>query len=378
MNNFVSEVKMEYFFLLKTIIIISSFTTLLTIIIIFIDSTIGNYGIKKININDKKIIEVEGGKPLLTTLISNKIFIPSACGGKGSCGLCKVKVLVPDKKQILPTEAPWLSKEEIDNGYRLSCQFKVKEDINIFIPEEFFSIKKFETEVIEIIDLTYDIKQLTLKILNNEKIEFKAGQFIQLEVPPYELTEQSVYRAYSISSDPKFNDKIELMIRYVKNGICTTYIHKYLKKGDKLFINGPYGEFYLRDTNSEIIFIAGGSGMAPIKSIIHHMINNNIQRKATFVFGARTIKDLFLLDFYLDIEKKLPNLKFIPVLSEPKVEDNWNGEVGLVTDVVKKVVNQTENLEAYLCGSPGMIDACVKLLNSLGLPNEKIFYDKFA
>jgi len=143
--------------------------------------------------------------------------------------------------------------------------------------------------------LTYDIKQLTLKILNNEKIEFKAGQFIQLEVPPYELTEQSVYRAYSISSDPKFNDKIELMIRYVKNGICTTYIHKYLKKGDKLFINGPYGEFYLRDTNSEIIFIAGGSGMAPIKSIIHHMINNNIQRKATFVFGARTIKDLFYL-----------------------------------------------------------------------------------
>lgn len=374
MNNFILIKE-----LLKNVIIISSFTSFLAIIIIIVNSTVGNYGIKKIIINGKKTIEVEGGKSLLSTLSGNNIFVPSACGGRGSCGLCKVKVISGGNKNILQTEAPWLSKEEIEQNIRLSCQFKVKENLEIFIPEEFFSIKKFEVQVIDIVDLTYDIKGLTLKLLNPNEIEFKAGQFIQIEVPPYELSSETVYRAYSISSEPFEKDKIELMIRYVKNGICTTYIHKYLKVGDRLIINGPYGEFYLRDTDSEIVFIAGGSGMAPIKAIVLDMIRKNIiNRKATFIFGARTIKDLFLVDYFKEIEKKLPNFKFIPVVSEVKPEDKWNGEVGLVTDVVKKIITQTSNLEAYLCGSPGMIDACVKLLTSMGLPENKIFYDKFA
>ncbi|MCX8057983.1 MAG: 2Fe-2S iron-sulfur cluster binding domain-containing protein [Spirochaetes bacterium] len=372
-------IQAEFYNLLKNILIISTFTSILTLIIIIIDSTVGNYGIKKIIINNKKTLEVEGGKSLLASLTSNNIFIPSACGGKGACGLCKIKLLSPKNTTILPTEVPWLSKDEINQNIRLSCQFKVKEDLEIFIPEEFFNIKKFEVEVVEIFDLTYDIKGLKLKLLNPDKIEFKAGQFIQIEVPPYELSENTVYRAYSISSEPYEYNNIELMIRYVKNGICTTYIHKYLKVGDKLTINGPYGEFYLRETDSDIVFIAGGSGMAPIKSIILDMIRKNItHRKSLFIFGARTTKDLFLIEYFKEIEKKLPNFTFIPIVSEPKPEEDWKGETGLVTDAVKKYIKDTSNLEAYLCGSPGMIDACVKLLTSMGLDINKIYYDKFA
>jgi Na+-transporting NADH:ubiquinone oxidoreductase subunit F len=350
----------------------------LALLILIVDATIGNYGACKITINNgDKELEVEGGSSLLSTLNSEGIFIPSACGGKGSCGLCKLKI-TDGAGDFLPTELPWLSEDEKKENIRLSCQVKVKNDIKIEIPEEYFLVKEFATEVESIKDLTHDIKEVRLKLENPNEIKFKAGQFIQIRVPEYELSSEEVYRAYSLSSAPQEKNIVELEIRLVPNGICTTYVHKYLKEGDKLTINGPYGEFFLRDTEREILFIAGGSGMAPIKSILFDMKEKGIKRKARYFFGATSKRDLFHVETMRELEKEMPNFKFIPALSRPSPEDNWDGESGLITKVLDKHLENGDNVEAYLCGSPGMIDACVKTLTSNNVPEELIYYDKFS
>lgn len=363
--------------LIISVVAVSGVTVFLSIIMVIADLTIGNYGEVKIKINDNKELDVEGGKSLLSTLMQEGIFIPSACGGRGSCGFCKVKVK-SDIGEYLPTELPWIDEKEKNQNIRLACQIKVKKDISIEIPEELFNIKEYQTEVISLKDLTHDIKEVKLKLIEPDTIKFKAGQFIQFQVPEYELTYIPVYRAYSMSSAPSDNHIVELEIRYVPNGICTTYVHQHLKESDKIKINGPYGEFYLRGSDRDIIFIAGGSGMAPIKAILLDMVEKKINRKATYVFGARTKKDLFNLDLMEEIENKLPNFKFVPALSNPEPEDNWDGEVGLVTEIAKKYVKDPSNLEIYLCGSPGMVKACENMFIDLGVPANLIFYDKFA
>jgi Na+-transporting NADH:ubiquinone oxidoreductase subunit F len=278
----------------------------------------------------------------------------------------------------LPTELPWISEEEKKQQVRLSCQFKVKNDVSIQIPKELFSVRQFTTTVERIRDLTHDIKEVRLKLNDPPNIEMKAGQFIQFQVPAYELTDEPVYRAYSMASVPSDTTHVELEIRLVPNGICTTYVHKHLKEGDTVTINGPYGEFFLRDTERDIICIAGGSGMAPLKSILLDMAEKGSKRKARYFFGARTGKDLFLLDEMKELEERMENFTFIPALSDPEPDDNWTGETGLITDVVKRMAENATEAEAYLCGSPGMIDACVKVLSELGMPEERIYYDKFA
>jgi Na+-transporting NADH:ubiquinone oxidoreductase subunit F len=227
-------------------------------------------------------------------------------------------------------------------------------------------------------DLTHDIKEVRLKLIEPANIEMKAGQFIQFQVPAYELTDEPVYRAYSMASVPSDTTHIELEIRLVPNGICTTYVHKHLKEGDEVMVNGPYGEFFLRDTERPIICIAGGSGMAPLKSILLDMAEKKSSRKVRYFFGARALRDLFLLDEMKALEDEMENFKFIPALSDPLPEDNWKGEEGLITDVVKRLTEDASESEAYLCGSPGMIDACVKVLQELGMPEARIYYDKFA
>lgn len=350
----------------------------LTVMILLVDATIGNYGECKISINDgDRELVVEGGSSLLSTLNSEGIFIPSACGGKGSCGLCTLKVL-EGAGEVLLTETPWLTAEQIDDHVRLSCQVKVKNDLKIEIPPEFFLIKQYTTKVESIKDLTHDIKELRLKLLDPPDIEFQAGQFAQILTPVYELSEEEVYRAYSISSSPAEKDILELMIRLVPNGICTTYVHKYLKEGDELIVNGPYGDFHLQDTDREIIFIAGGSGMAPIKSMLMDMKLTNNQRKAVYFFGAVTKADLFHVETMKQFEKDLANFEFIPGLSKPLEEDKWQGETGLITEVIDRSLTKADNHEAYLCGSPGMIDACIEVLRKKGMPEELIYYDKFA
>ncbi|MDP7423549.1 MAG: FAD-binding oxidoreductase, partial [bacterium] len=230
-------------------------TGLLALLIVIAGATIADYGEVTVSVNKERKLTVRGGKPLLATLKDEKIFIPSACGGRGSCGLCKVKVL-KGAGDILPTELPWLDADEKKEGVRLSCQLKVKRDFSIKIPEELFKVKQYQTEVTAVKDLTYDIKEITLKLLEPAEMSFKAGQFIQFEVPPYELTDEPVYRAYSIASAPDETNSLQLEIRLVPNGICTTYVHKYIKTGDRITINGPYGDFYLRDTGRDIIFMA--------------------------------------------------------------------------------------------------------------------------
>ena len=357
--------------------VVCAITTLLAVLVVLADATIGEYGEVKIIINKEKELTVEGGKPLLSTLKEKEIFIPSACGGRGSCGLCKCKVL-KGAGSYLPTELPWISQEEQKQNIRLSCQVKVKKDFEIQIPDELFNIKQYQTRVVSLKDLTHDIKEVTLQLIQPDRIDFTAGQFIQFEVPEYELTAEPVYRAYSISSAPSRKDIVELEIRYVPDGICTTFVHKFLKEGDQVTINGPYGEFFLRDTNANIVFIAGGSGMAPIKSILLDMAEKGSNRKAVYFFGARSKRDLFLVEEIKALEEKLPNFEFIPALSRPQADDNWEGESGLITDVVDKHLKSGETYEGYLCGSPGMIDACVKGLVKKGIPEDKIYYDKFA
>jgi Na+-transporting NADH:ubiquinone oxidoreductase subunit F len=356
---------------------VTGISALLAVLMVIADATIANYGEVKITINDEKEYVVKGGKPLLGTLMEQEIFIPSACGGRGSCGLCKVTV-EKGAGQYLPTELPWISEEEMEKQIRLSCQLKVKEDMWIRIPDELFNVKEFDATVERIRDLTHDIKEITLKLEDPAEIEISAGQFVQLQVPEYELTDEPVYRAYSAASVPSDRHHVELEIRYVPNGICTTFVHQYLKEGDKVVFNGPYGDFFLRDTEREIICIAGGSGMAPIKSILLDMAEKGTARRTRYFFGARSKKDLFLLEEMEELEKRLPNFTFIPALSAPEEEDEWKGETGLITDVVARHMENGGNTEAYLCGSPGMIDACVKVLSDKGVPEELIYFDKFG
>ncbi|MDC7125558.1 MAG: FAD-binding oxidoreductase [Spirochaetales bacterium] len=357
--------------------IITALTAILAIILVVADAFIANYGECKISINGKKDLTVKGGRSLLLTLMDEEIFIPSACGGRGSCGLCKVKV-ASGAGQYLPTELPWISKEEQAENVRLSCQLKVKTDMSITIPEELFSVRRFKTKVESIKDLTHDIKEVRFRLQQPDSIEYKAGQFVQIQVPEYKLSSEQVFRAYSMSSVPSDTGVIELEIRLVPEGICTTWVHQFLKEGEEVTINGPYGDFYLRDTERDIICIAGGSGNAPIKSILLDMAEKGNPRKVSYFYGARTKADLVLPDEMAAIEEKLPNYKYIPVLSQPVEDDNWEGETGWVTDAVTKFMKDGDNTEAYLCGSPGMIDACVKVLTEKGVPEELIFYDKFA
>ena len=363
--------------LLVSVLVITLIAIVLALLMVIADATVGNYGTAKITINDSKEFEVQGGQPLLKALNGEGVFIPSACGGRGSCGLCKVAVL-EGGGNYLPTELPWISEEEKKNQVRLSCQFKVKNDIAIRIPEELFSVRQFTTKVESIRDLTHDIKEVKLKLVEPTEIDMKAGQFIQFQVPEYELTDEPVYRAYSMASVPSDITHIELEVRLVPNGICTTYVHKHLKEGDTVIVNGPYGEFFLRDTERDIICIAGGSGMAPIKSILLDMTDKGSKRKVRYFFGARSARDLFLIDEMRELETKMENFKFIPALSEPNPEDKWEGEVGLITEVVGRLTENASESEAYLCGSPGMIDACIKVLRDLGMPDERIYYDKFS
>lgn len=352
-------------------------TGLLTVIILVCEATIANYGQVRVTVNGEKELVADGGRPLLGLLKDHGIFIPSACGGRGSCGLCKLKT-VSGGGQPLPTELPWLSPREKADGIRLSCQFKVKADLSIQIPEELFKVRQYRTRVDSIRDLTHDIKEVVFRLPEGETIDLRAGQFVQVEVPPYELTDEPVYRAYSVSSSPSLKDRVELEIRLVPNGICTTYVHRYLKVGDEMTLNGPYGDFFLRESGRDIVFIAGGSGMAPIKAILHQMAETGCTRRARYFFGARTVKDLFLVDEMRAFERKLPDFRFVPALSAPETGVPWDGETGLITEVVDRQVASGDNLEAYLCGSPGMIDACIAVLKKKGVPTSLIYFDKFS
>jgi Na+-transporting NADH:ubiquinone oxidoreductase subunit F len=363
--------------ILIAVLVVSAIGAVLAGLLTVSEMIFRNYGPCEITINGEKKITVEGGGDLLGALVGEKIFIPSACGGRSTCGMCKLKVLA-GSDMVLPTEEPHLSKEEIENNVRLSCQVKVREDMRIEIPEELFLVKEYQAVVEKITDLTHDMKEFRFKLIDPETIPFTPGHYVQLQTPKYGKGTEEVYRAYSVSSDPADTSRIELIIRLVPGGMCTTYCFEHLKEGDPVTFNGPYGEFRLSDTDVPMIFIAGGSGMAPMKCLLHQMVNEGIDRECTYFFGANRPDELCLLDLMAEFEEKLPRFKFVPVISKPDDSDNWTGETGLVTEAVNRAFSDTSDYEAYLCGSPGMIDASAAVLIGNGMPADKIYYDKFA
>jgi Na+-transporting NADH:ubiquinone oxidoreductase subunit F len=363
--------------ILIAVLIVSSIGAALAALLVISESFIANYGECEININDEKKMVVQGGGNLLSALTQEKIFVPSACGGRGTCGLCKLKVH-EGAGLLLPTEEPYLNKEERQSNVRLSCQVKIRNNLKIEIPEELFSIKEYVCTCSKIIDLTHDIKQFRFELIEPEAITFIPGQYVQLLTPVYEKNSEEVYRAYSMSSDPAENNAIETIIRLVPGGICTTWCFEYLKEGDQVRLNGPYGHFRLSENTAPMLFIAGGSGMSPMKCLLHHMKNTQDKRKTTYFFGANRVKELFLTDRMRQFEKELPDFTFVPVVAKPDPDEQWDGETGLVTQAVERRLKDVANYEAYLCGSPGMIDASIVVLKKLGITEDRIFYDKFA
>lgn len=359
-----------------SVIIVSLIGAGLAAVLVISERFIGNYGSCRIDINGERELTVEGGKSLLSTLTEEKIFIPSACGGRGTCGLCKLKVL-QGGGQLLPTEEPYMDEDEKKSSVRLSCQVKIRNDMEIEIPPELFAIREYTCKCVDIKDLTHDIKQFRFDLIEPQTMNYTPGQYVQLLTPAYEKSDEEVYRAYSISSDPAEKNVIELIIRLVPGGICTTYCFDYLKVGDEVKLNGPYGDFQLSDTDAPIVFIAGGSGMAPIKCMLHHMKNTNDKRKATYYFGANRVKELFLQELMQQFERDLGDFEFVPSVTSPQDGEDWTGKVGRVTSTVENHLKNASESEAYLCGSPGMIDAAIKVLKELGMSEDKIFYDKF-
>lgn len=360
-------------------ILVGALSGILASLLLIAERYLANYGACTIDINrGAKRLEVKGGQTLLSSLMGQGVFIPSACGGRGTCAYCKCTVLAGGGPVAL-TEVPLLTAEELDANVRVSCQVKVRNDVAIEIPEELFLVRQFRGVLERVRDLTHDIKELRIRLVEPETIEFTPGQYVQLETPPYGDNPEPVYRAYSISSPPSDDRHVELIIRLVLGGICTTWVFTMLAEGDEVSFNGPYGEFRLTETGSEMIWIAGGSGMAPFWGMIRHMKEQGIRRECTYFFGAVQGRDVFLTDELRQLEREIPWFHYVPALSG-EVEGDWAGETGLITDVVERHLSRegAGGKEAYLCGSAGMIDAACKVLEKMGIPADRIFFDKFT
>lgn len=375
----------------------------------------------KITINHKKVIEHDCGGTLLHALGDNGIFMPSACGGAGTCGTCKGKVL-SGGGAILPTELPHISRKMQAEHYRLFCQVKVKSDMEIEIPPEVFGVKKWKCKVISNHNVATFIKELVLQFPDNETLDFRSGGYIQIDVPKCKINYRDfsidkqylpdwermklfdlvmrnpdpVVRAYSMANAPSENTGVMLNVRIatppmdrkkgcmkkVNPGVSSSYIFS-LKPGDEVTVSGPFGEFFVRDSDSEMMFIGGGAGMAPMRSHIFDQFDTkHTTRKTTFWYGGRSLRELFYVDDFKRIERENGNFEFHIALSEPQPEDCWNGKTGFIhqaifDDYLKNHPNP-EDIEYYICGPPMMLQAVLKMLDSLGVPNSNIFYDDFG
>jgi Na+-transporting NADH:ubiquinone oxidoreductase subunit F len=334
-----------------------------------------NYGICQIDINSgERTLEVEGGQTLLSALFEQDIFIPSACGGRGSCGYCKVTVL-EGGGQVLPTETPYLTRKEIRDGVRLACQVKVREDVQARIPEELLNVKLFTALVESTRSVTHDIKELRFALQEPVEISQRPGQYIQLEAPS---PEGPVFRAYSISSPSHDANAVEVVIRLVPGGIGSTYAHL-LQEGNEVVFTGPFGEFELNeDPSVEIICVGGGCGMAPMRNIILSLYERWPERVCWLFFGCRTTQDVFYLKEFEELAARHGGLHIVYALSDPlEPHEEWTGETGFVHLSVDKFLEPDVKRQAFLCGPPPMIEAVMKVLEAKGLAGEDVFYDKF-
>lgn len=333
----------------------------------------------EIIVNGKKSVPAYRGQTLLTALWRQNILVPSVCGGRGMCGACKVRVSGSlDGTACTDAEQKLLTEEERRGGFRLACQVCPTDLLEVSLPEELLAVRSWKVRCTAIEDLTYDIKLFRFELQDSARMNFTAGHYIQLIVPPDVTGEEPTMRAFSIASNPRSNRSIELIIRRVPGGVCTGWCFTRLKVGDEAQLTGPYGEFHLSDSQSPMLFVAGGSGLAPIVSILHQMKNTQSTRSATLLFGGNQVRDLYLIGVMREFEKTLTDFRFVPVVACPSPGECWDGQIGLVTDAVKKNFTDLSGYEGYLCGSPGMIDASIKVLSSLGMPQKNIYYDKFS
>ncbi|MDD5458019.1 MAG: 2Fe-2S iron-sulfur cluster binding domain-containing protein [Phycisphaerae bacterium] len=360
---------------LLSVAVFGGLAIVLSGVLIVAERFLVNYGICKLDINaGEKPLEVQGGQTLLAALYANEIFIPSACGGKGSCGHCKITV--PNGGgPVLPTELSYLSRQEVRANVRLACQVKIREDIFVRIPDEMLNVKLFGAEVEYAAMLTHDIRELRMRLKEPAQISQRPGQYAQIEASS---PDGPVYRAYSISSPSYESDVIELMVRLVPGGVGSTYLHN-LKVGDSVSFTGPYGEFYLNeDPSVEIICVGGGCGMAPMKNIIYTLYSRWPDRSCWLFFGCRTTDDVFYLKQFQQLAQKHPNFHVVYALSDESNGDGqWEGERGFIHLAVDKKLKTGVERQAFLCGPPPMIEAVTRVLEEKGVQAGDIFYDKF-
>ncbi|HOF20395.1 MAG TPA: NADH:ubiquinone reductase (Na(+)-transporting) subunit F [Bacteroidales bacterium] len=371
-------------------------------------------------VNDREMT-VSPGSNLLTTLSSNGIFLPSACGGMGTCGMCKCRIL-EGGGSILATETGFFTRKEQLNNWRLSCQVKIREPLKIEVPESVLGIRKWQCEVVSNKNVATFIKEFVVRLPDGEELNFDPGGYIQIDVPKYSAdyrdfaieeefhadwdnfkvwdfsirNTEETFRAYSMANYPAEKNLIKLNIRIatppwdnvrkqylnVPPGICSSYIFS-LKPGDKVMISGPYGEFHIKDTDNEMVYIGGGAGMAPLRSHIFHLFHTlKTNRKVSYWYGARSLREVFYEEEFREIERRFPNFRFHLALSAPLPEDNWTGLTGNIHQVLLdnylKMHDEPEDIEYYFCGPPVMNDAVLNMLDNLGVPSENISFDDFG
>ena len=333
----------------------------------------------KITVNGEKELSVQKGQVLLTSLWRENILVPSVCGGRGICGACKVRVSRGlEGIALTAAEQKLLKAEERNSQFHLACQVRVENSLAIEISEDLLAVRSWKAHCTAITDLTYDIRLFRFELLDSARMNFTAGHYIQLATPPYTAGMEPTMRAFSIASNPRDNRNIDLIIRRVPGGICTHWCFTILKVGDEVQMTGPYGTFHLSDSQCPMIFIAGGSGLAPFVSILHQMKNTHSIRPTTLFFGGNQVRDLYFVERMREFEKTLADFRFVPVVACPASQENWQGQTGLVTDAVRRRGEDLRDYEGYICGSPGMIDASIEALTEMRLPQDKIYYDKFV
>ncbi len=421
-----------------TVVAFLAVMLLLVALLLFVKQKLAPSGPVKITINGERTIEVASGGTLLSTLGNEKIFLPSACGGGGSCIQCECHVN-SGGGEALPTETPHFTRKELQHGVRLACQVKVKQDMDISIPEEIFGIKKWEATVVRNYNVASFIKEFVVEI--PEDMDYKAGGYIQIEIPPCEVkfadmditahpeehetpdkfqiewdkfklwplvmkNPETVERAYSMASYPAEGREIMLNVRIatppfdrakggwmdVNPGVASSYVFS-RKVGDKVTISGPYGEFFINESDAEMLYVGGGAGMAPMRSHLYHLFKTlKTGRTVSYWYGGRSKRELFYLEHFWALEKEFPNFKFHIALSEPLPEDNWkvknsmedegDGFVGFVHNcVIDNYLSKhdsPEDIELYFCGPPLMNKAVEKMGQDFGLPDENIRFDDFG
>lgn len=374
-----------------------------------------------ITINDDRRLLVSTGETLIKTLAVHEVYLPSACGGKGSCGQCRCRVL-QGGGSILPTEVSFFTRQEVAQGWRLGCQVKVKQDLSLAIPPAILDIKKWDCEVVSNCNVSTFIREFKVRLPEGERLRFRSGEYVQIDIPvctvnysDFDIPQQYLpdwerfgmlhlvmhnaepcTRAYSMANHPKEDDIIMLNVRIatppydrqagalkkVNPGVSSSYIWS-LKPGAHVQISGPYGDFHIKESDKEMVFVGGGAGMAPMRShIFDLLLSRQTRRKISFWYGGRSLRELFYMDEYQRLMEQYENFSFHVALSDPQPEDRWNGATGFIHQVLYDQYLSThpepEEIEYYLCGPGPMTAAVVTMLDNLGVPRENILFDDFG